>query len=61
MTLKVMNVKSDFLTEPAATSRIQEPQFSQTICTALQVAVVDLLRSWDVLPVVCLGHSSGKT
>ena len=50
----------DILMEPVATSRIQEPQFSQTISTALQVALVDLLRSWDVKPVVCIGHSSGK-
>jgi acyl transferase domain-containing protein len=47
--------------EPPATSRIQEPEFSQTVCTALQVALVDLLRSWSIEPVATVGHSSGMT
>ena len=48
------------LLEPQATSRIQEPELSQPLCTALQVAIVDLLSSWNVKPVSTIGHSSGE-
>lgn len=48
------------LLEPAATSRIQDPAFSQTVCTALQIALVALLRQWGIEPVAVVGHSSGK-
>ena len=50
----------DMLLMPAANSRIQEPEFSQTLCTALQIALVDLLHSWNVQPVATVGHSSGE-
>lgn len=42
-------------------SHVMEPEFSQPLCTALQVALVDLLRSWSLEPVAVAGHSSGKT
>lgn len=45
---------------PVVNSPIQKPEFSQTICTALQIALVDLLRSWSVEPAATVGHSSGK-
>ncbi|KAL8704809.1 MAG: hypothetical protein Q9201_002041 [Fulgogasparrea decipioides] len=48
------------LLEPAASSRIHEPEFSQPLCTALQIGVVDLLASWDIKPVATVGHSSGE-
>ncbi|MCJ1377213.1 hypothetical protein MMC17_000305 [Xylographa soralifera] len=48
------------LLETAPTSRIQEPEFSQPLCTALQVALVDLLSSWNIKPVATVGHSSGE-
>lgn len=34
--------------------------FSQPICTALQVALVDLLHSWGVKPSAVAGHSSDE-
>ena len=43
-----------------AESRVDEPDLSQPLCTALQVALVDLLRSFKVCPSVVLGHSSGE-
>lgn len=39
---------------------VQEAEISQSVCAALQIAVVDLLRSWNVLPHVTVGHSSGE-
>ncbi len=34
--------------------------FSQPICTALQIALVDLLASWGIYPDGVAGHSSGE-
>ncbi|KAF2004140.1 polyketide synthase-like protein [Amniculicola lignicola CBS 123094] len=42
------------------TSRIDTPECSQPICTALQIALVDLLHSWNIRPTVTVGHSSGE-
>ncbi|KAI2086823.1 hypothetical protein LOZ36_003157 [Ophidiomyces ophidiicola] len=41
-------------------SRISMPEFSHPACTALQIAIVDLLSSWGIVPVGVLGHSSGE-
>ncbi|EKG09667.1 Beta-ketoacyl synthase [Macrophomina phaseolina MS6] len=48
------------LSKPAESSRINEPFVSQTLCTVLQVALVDTLSSWNVYPVRVVGHSSGE-
>ncbi|KAL4811864.1 hypothetical protein BDW67DRAFT_189235 [Aspergillus spinulosporus] len=40
--------------------RIHVPAFSQPVCTILQVALVDLLQSWDIQPAATVGHSSGE-
>ncbi|KAL8857761.1 MAG: hypothetical protein Q9178_005661 [Gyalolechia marmorata] len=50
----------DALMESAETSRVSEAEFSQPLCTAVQVAVVELLSTWGVEPVVTVGHSSGE-
>lgn len=49
----------ELLFEPAVTSRVHYPAVSQTLCTALQVALVNLLRQWGIQPVATVGHSSG--
>lgn len=41
-------------------SSINDPKFSQPICTALQVALVELLSSWSLHPKAVVGHSSGE-
>ena len=43
-----------------SSSRIDDPAFSQTLCTVLQVALVDLLESWNIKPNYIVGHSSGE-
>lgn len=41
-------------------SQIQEASRSQPVCTAIQIALVDLLRSWKLSPQAVVGHSSGE-
>ncbi|KAG8162418.1 hypothetical protein KVR01_008183 [Diaporthe batatas] len=43
-----------------AESRLSETRLSQPICTALQIALVDLLRTWGIKPKAVCGHSSGE-
>lgn len=53
-------ILEDVLVEDALTSRVNEAEFSQPLCTAIQIAMVDLLASWDIRPIVTCGHSSGE-
>ncbi|KAI0199298.1 reducing type I polyketide synthase 10 [Astrocystis sublimbata] len=39
---------------------INKPERSQACCTAVQIALVRLLESWDILPETTVGHSSGE-
>ncbi|KAI1026381.1 hypothetical protein LB503_012851 [Fusarium chuoi] len=48
------------LLENPATSRVGEAEFSQPLCTAVQVALVQLLKVWGIHPAVTIGHSSGE-
>ncbi|KAK2761661.1 Type I Iterative PKS [Arachnomyces sp. PD_36] len=48
------------LDKPAETSRINEATLSQPCCTAIQIALVDLLKSWGIRPSTVCGHSSGE-
>ncbi|GKZ81448.1 putative Hybrid PKS-NRPS biosynthetic cluster [Aspergillus niger] len=41
-------------------SRLNQSQFSQPISTAIQVALVCLLKAWGVTPTAVCGHSSGE-
>ena len=44
----------------AGQSNIDLPAYSQPLCTILQIAFVDLLESWNIIPSVMAGHSSGE-
>lgn len=48
------------LLRPSETSRVNEAEFSQPLCTAIQIAIVQLLEDWGIQPVVAVGHSSGE-
>ncbi|KAK8123107.1 hypothetical protein PG984_011777 [Apiospora sp. TS-2023a] len=48
------------LSKPCDMSRIDDPQISQPACTAVQLALVALLRSWGISPRAVAGHSSGE-
>ena len=39
---------------------MNEPRVSQLVCTALQIAILDLLTSWGIEPVAVAGHSAGE-
>ncbi|KAI9648917.1 hypothetical protein NHQ30_001483 [Ciborinia camelliae] len=39
---------------------INAPEYSQPLCTAIQIALVDLLSSFKIRPTVVVGHSSGE-
>ncbi|KAJ5115816.1 Acyl transferase/acyl hydrolase/lysophospholipase [Penicillium angulare] len=44
----------------SVSSNMSLPDRSQSICCALQIALVDLLASWGVHPKATVGHSSGE-
>ncbi len=46
--------------EPPVTSQINHVTRSQPVCTAIQVALIDLLSKWGVTPKAVIGHSSGE-
>jgi acyl transferase domain-containing protein len=48
------------LLKSAKTSRVQKAELSQPLCTAVQIALVDLLASIGVEPAAVVGHSSGE-
>lgn len=41
-------------------SRVNKAEFSQPLCTALQIGLVNLLKNWGVEPFSVVGHSSGE-
>lgn len=48
------------LTKSETESRVNQAEFSQPLCTVVQVALVELLSAWKVLPQAVVGHSSGE-
>ncbi|KAI1761226.1 putative polyketide synthase [Hypoxylon sp. FL1150] len=50
----------DILHAAPGTSQIDKSEFSQPLCTVLQLALVDLLTEFGVKPEAVVGHSSGE-
>ncbi|OCL09856.1 thiolase-like protein [Glonium stellatum] len=50
----------DELLQDKDNSKINGPSLAHPACTALQVALVELLFSWGLVPSVVAGHSSGE-
>ncbi|KAJ5259397.1 hypothetical protein N7478_012378 [Penicillium angulare] len=48
------------LRKSARKSRVDEAEFSQPLCTAVQIALVDIYASVGIRPAAVLGHSSGE-
>ena len=51
---------ADVLSGDCEKDLVQTPAVSQTVCTALQIGLVDLLASWSIRPAGVVGHSSGE-
>ncbi|KAL8791268.1 MAG: hypothetical protein Q9213_000225 [Squamulea squamosa] len=51
---------ADVLSGDCKKDLVQTPAVSQTVCTALQIGLVDLLASWSIRPAGVVGHSSGE-
>ncbi|RAK87226.1 polyketide synthase [Aspergillus costaricaensis CBS 115574] len=61
--LKDLGCSWDILEElqkPGLDSNVNDPSYGQPLCTALQIALVDLLESWGISPAAVVGHSSGE-
>ncbi|RDW62499.1 hypothetical protein BP5796_10801 [Coleophoma crateriformis] len=50
----------DELSTEAEASRVSAAEISQPACTAVQIALVELLKSWNIHPSAVAGHSSGE-
>ncbi|KAI1076604.1 ketoacyl-synt-domain-containing protein [Whalleya microplaca] len=48
------------LSKDEKTSAVGAAHISQPSCTAIQLALTDLMRSWGIRPVAVAGHSSGE-
>lgn len=48
------------LSKAKGSSKIYKAEFSQPLCTALQLGLVTVLESWGVTPNAVVGHSSGE-
>jgi acyl transferase domain-containing protein len=48
------------LLEDASTGSIYKTERSQTVCVAVQIALVELLKDYGVRPSAVVGHSSGE-
>ena len=55
-----INSKAGELLKLEKLSRLSEAELSQPCCTAIQVALVDVLREWGIRPSSVVGHSSGE-
>nr|Q50LG3.1 RecName: Full=Highly reducing polyketide synthase AFT9-1; Short=HR-PKS AFT9-1; AltName: Full=AF-toxin biosynthesis protein 9-1 [Alternaria alternata]BAD97694.1 Aft9-1 [Alternaria alternata] len=50
----------DELVRDKESSRLKEPQLSQPVTTAIQIALVETFRSFGISPGAVVGHSSGE-
>lgn len=53
------NLREELL-EPERTSNLSKSEYSQPLVTAVQVALVNLLRRWGIWPDAVIGHSGGE-
>lgn len=51
---------ADEILKSKESSCINQADYSQPICTALQIGLVEVWRSWGIKPTAVVGHSSGE-
>lgn len=47
------------IAQPEESSIVNDAEYAQPLCTAIQILLVDLLSHWGVKPLATVGHSSG--
>jgi acyl transferase domain-containing protein len=52
-------MNADELLKSDDVSRVAEAEFAQPLCAAVQIALVNLLRTWGITPDAVVGHSRG--
>lgn len=50
----------EVLLAPEENNPMNDAEIAQPICTAVQIAITDLLARWKIHPIVTAGHSSGE-
>jgi malonyl CoA-acyl carrier protein transacylase len=56
----MMGLAVDELLKPSEQSNIDKAEISQTLCTILQVGLVNLFHRFGIEPSGVVGHSSGE-
>ncbi|EQB57536.1 beta-ketoacyl synthase domain-containing protein [Colletotrichum gloeosporioides Cg-14] len=48
------------LTEERTSAALRQPEYSQPLVTALQLAILEVVKDWGISPEAVVGHSSGE-
>ncbi|KAE9566523.1 Fumagillin dodecapentaenoate synthase [Colletotrichum fructicola] len=48
------------LTEERSSAALRQPEYSQPLVTALQLAILEVVKEWGISPEAVVGHSSGE-
>jgi malonyl CoA-acyl carrier protein transacylase len=54
------NTEADEMSRSQESSNVDKAEYSQALCTVLQVATVNLLHRFGIRPSAAVGHSSGE-
>ena len=57
----VLNRISDKIRDVVDPDQINQASLAQPLNTAIQIALIDLLDSWNIKAAVFVGHSSGRS
>ena len=46
--------------KPDPESLLVKSEYAQPLCTAIQIAILNILKTWGIIPRAVIGHSSGE-
>jgi acyl transferase domain-containing protein len=46
--------------KPDSESLLVKSEYAQPLCTATQIAILNILKTWGIVPSAVVGHSSGE-